>query len=104
MTLKKVTDHFGASVTRSENRVTGDRWVTDRENDPSPRKPLFFNSFLAKGDRVTDKIEIIGYIYNKVKKGKIGHIAPQNRNIRQTRNHLSPVTRPLDGPLWGASA
>jgi hypothetical protein len=67
MTLKKVTEHFSYQSLVGDRSTKGDRWVTDKKINPSPRKPLFYNSFSPKGDRVTDKIQIIGYIYNKGK-------------------------------------
>ena len=101
---KKVTDNFSRSVTRSKNRVTGDRSVTDKKINLSPRKSLFFSIFLPIGDRVTDKIEIIGYIYNRANKGKTGIRAPEKRTMRRTRKHLSPVTPRLVGPIRRVTA
>lgn len=99
MILKKVTDHFSHLLPGAKTGVTGNRWVTDNENDLLPRNPLFYILFLLKGNRVTDKIEIIDIYNNRVKIGKTGRIASAKRCMRKTCNHLLPVTFAFVGPL-----
>lgn len=101
MAVKKVTDHFGRSVTPINFRVTGNRWVTDRENDLLPRNPMFSLSFFLIGNRVTDNIESIKSSKKGVKIGKKGKIGGDPSSLWPTRFYLLPVTSTA---FWGSAA
>lgn len=89
---KKVTEHFFRSVTTGDRTSKGDRTVTEEKIVLSPRKYMYFIFFFLFGDRVTEEIETIVYIYNRVKRGKTGNRETQKHNIQQNAFFCHSVT------------